>query len=104
MITLTGTSKDGKTKLLCIGLCDHHIAMLKEEGGIRLLPQTHNVPEGMNIDIIYAPTEKDVLEILKSTGLINEKTETAVTKSPGKIIGLDQPIIRELPPGDAANN
>jgi hypothetical protein len=120
MITLTGISSDGKTKLLAIGLCDHHIAILKDDGGIRLTPQTHNVPEGMNIDIIYAPTEKDLLETLKTAGLITETTEVAVTGSPGKgnIVGLDQPIIpipitpnpRRIiktppePSGDAANN
>lgn len=93
MITLTGVSKDGTQKLLAIGLCDGNLETLKKIGGLHLTPQTNNLPEGLTIDIIYAPTEEELILQLKQSGLITEKTEVAVTKTPGKNMGLDPNII-----------
>lgn len=101
MITLHGQTQDGK-KLLLIGITDGHIALIKEEGGTRIV-----TPEGLVVDLMYAPTEQEMIAQLKQAGFINENTEVAVEKAPtiGKpsnIVKMDKRII--TPQDDASNN
>jgi hypothetical protein len=100
MITVHGKSPDGKP-LLLIGICDGHVAMLKEEGGMRIV-----TPEGLIIDLVYADTEPNLIAQLKTAGLIHENIEVAVEKAPSintaKILKLDSRIVP--PPANGSNN
>lgn len=101
MITIHGKSPDGKP-LLLIGLCNGQIAMMKEEGGLRIV-----TPEGLVIDMVYADTEPNLIAQLKLSGLIHDKIEVAVEKAPAinppsNIVKLDSRII--TPPGNESNN
>lgn len=101
MITLHGTSPDGK-KLLLIGIADGQIALLKDQGGMRVV-----TPEGMIVDMMYAPTEKELIEQMTAAGFITDKTEVAVETAPfkpegAKILKLDSRIVP--PPANGSNN
>lgn len=67
--------------------------MLKAEGGMRIV-----TPEGLIVDIIYGPTETDIIANLKEVGLLTDQTEVAIESPAFK------PSRKLITPDDAANN